>query len=159
MTSARRFAITPATKIRTNPYSRFGPATADRGSRGIRDQPRNPPKYTELILRMLPSDDLIRERSRYSKTARFGTVGKRGDLLRSFGKGESMTAHVPRLVAEHRSCRVRCADLHGKSWKSRCCEPRRDGPHSEPTGFHQSGPMSRARQTPPLRVHGSRTRP
>ncbi len=26
--------ITPATKIRTNPYSRFGPATADRGSRG-----------------------------------------------------------------------------------------------------------------------------
>ena len=26
--------FTPATKIRTNPYSRFGPATADRGSRG-----------------------------------------------------------------------------------------------------------------------------
>ena len=39
--------ITPATKIRTNPYSRFGPATADRGSRGIRDQPWNPPKCTE----------------------------------------------------------------------------------------------------------------
>jgi hypothetical protein len=44
--------ITPATKIRTNPYSRFGPATADRGSRGIRDQPRNPPKYTEKRIRI-----------------------------------------------------------------------------------------------------------
>src|SRR5271157_1854733 len=44
--------ITPATKIRTNPYSRFGPATADRGSRGIRDQPRNPPKYTETRIRI-----------------------------------------------------------------------------------------------------------
>ena len=31
----------------TQILSRFGPATADRGSRGIRDQPRNPPKYTE----------------------------------------------------------------------------------------------------------------
>ena len=39
-------------KIRTNPYSRFGPATADRGSRGIRDQPRNPPKYTEKRIRI-----------------------------------------------------------------------------------------------------------
>ena len=48
--SARR-VITPATKIHTNPYSRFGPATADRGSRGIRDQPRNPPKYTEKRIR------------------------------------------------------------------------------------------------------------
>src|SRR5208337_249504 len=45
-------AITPATKIRTHPYSRFGPATADRGSRGIRDQPRNPPKYTEKRIRI-----------------------------------------------------------------------------------------------------------
>ena len=44
--------ITPATKIRTNPSSRFGPATADRGSRGIRDQPRNPPKYTEKRIRI-----------------------------------------------------------------------------------------------------------
>ena len=44
-------AITPATKIRTHPYSRFGPATADRGSRGIRDQPRNPPKSTEKRIR------------------------------------------------------------------------------------------------------------
>src|SRR5271157_1486593 len=44
--------ITPATKIRTNPYSRFGPATADRGSRGIRDQPRNPPKSTEKRIRI-----------------------------------------------------------------------------------------------------------
>ncbi len=44
--------ITPATKIRTNPYSRFGPATADRGSRGIRDQPRNPPKSTEKKIRI-----------------------------------------------------------------------------------------------------------
>jgi hypothetical protein len=44
--------ITPATKIRTNPCSRFGPATADRGSRGIRDQPRNPPKYTEKRIRI-----------------------------------------------------------------------------------------------------------
>ena len=43
-----------------------------------------------LGVRMLPSDDLVCERSRHSKTARFGTVGKRGDLLRSFGKGESM---------------------------------------------------------------------
>src|SRR5271157_4628837 len=46
------FPITPATKIRTNPYSRFGPATADRGSRGIRDQPRNPPKCTEKRIRI-----------------------------------------------------------------------------------------------------------
>src|SRR5208337_4258330 len=45
-------AITTATKIRTNPYSRFGPATADRGSREIRDQPRNPPKYTEKRIRI-----------------------------------------------------------------------------------------------------------
>ena len=44
--------ITPATKIRTNPYSRFGPATADRGSQGIRDQPRNPPKDTEKRIRI-----------------------------------------------------------------------------------------------------------
>ena len=44
--------ITPATKIRTNPYSRFGPATAERGSRGIRDQPRNSPKYTEKRIRI-----------------------------------------------------------------------------------------------------------
>jgi len=44
--------ITPATKIRTNPYSRFGPATADRGSRGIRDQPRNSPKHTEKRIRI-----------------------------------------------------------------------------------------------------------
>ena len=44
--------ITPATKIRTNPYSRFGPARADRGSRGIRDQARNPPKYTEKRIRI-----------------------------------------------------------------------------------------------------------
>ena len=29
--------------VRNVSYSRFGPATADRGSRGIRDQPRNPP--------------------------------------------------------------------------------------------------------------------
>src|SRR5208337_500089 len=50
---AQRLAIIiPATKIRTNPYSRFGPATADRGSRGIRDQPRNPPKYTEKRVRI-----------------------------------------------------------------------------------------------------------
>jgi len=50
---AQRLAIIiPATKIRTNPYSRFGPATADRGSRGIRDQPRNPPKYTEKRIRI-----------------------------------------------------------------------------------------------------------
>ena len=35
-----------------NSYSRFGPATADRGSRGIRDQPRNPPKYTEKRIRI-----------------------------------------------------------------------------------------------------------
>ena len=33
-------------------YSRFGPATADRGSRGIRDQPRNPPKSTEKRIRI-----------------------------------------------------------------------------------------------------------
>ena len=33
-------------------YSRFGPATADRGSRGIRDQPRNSPKYTEKRIRI-----------------------------------------------------------------------------------------------------------
>ena len=39
-------------KIRTHPYSRFGPATADRGSRGIRDQPRNPPKCTEKRIRI-----------------------------------------------------------------------------------------------------------
>jgi hypothetical protein len=45
-------AIAPATKIRTNPYSRFGPATADRGSRGIRVQPRNSPKYTEKRIRI-----------------------------------------------------------------------------------------------------------
>ena len=44
--------IAPATKIRTNPYSRSGPETADRGSRGIRDQPRNPPKYTEKRIRI-----------------------------------------------------------------------------------------------------------
>src|SRR5208283_5157015 len=31
---------------------RFGPATADRSSRGIRDQPRNPPKYTEKRIRI-----------------------------------------------------------------------------------------------------------
>ena len=43
---------TPATKIRTNPYSRFGPATADRSSRGIRDQPRNSPKHTEKRIRI-----------------------------------------------------------------------------------------------------------
>ena len=50
--TVRGFTITPATKIRTNPYSRFGPATADRGSRGIRDQPRNSPKYTEKRIRI-----------------------------------------------------------------------------------------------------------
>src|SRR5208337_2808944 len=50
---AQRLAIIiPATKIRTNPYSRFAPATADRGSRGIRDQLRNPPKYTEKRIRI-----------------------------------------------------------------------------------------------------------
>ena len=50
---AQRLAIIiPATKIRTNPYSRFGSATADRGSRGIRDQPRNPLKYTEKRIRI-----------------------------------------------------------------------------------------------------------
>ncbi len=48
----RRGRITPATKIHTNLYSRFGPATAHRGSRGIRDQPRNPPKYTEKRIRV-----------------------------------------------------------------------------------------------------------
>ena len=45
-------SITPATKLRTNPDSRFGPATADRGSRRIRDQPRNPPKSTEKRIRI-----------------------------------------------------------------------------------------------------------
>ena len=45
---------------------------------------------------------------------------------------ETFLAHVPRVVIEHRCCRVRCADLDGKSWKSRCCEPRWDGPHSGP---------------------------
>ena len=35
-------------------------------------------------------DDLVCERSRHSKTARFGRVWKRGDT-RSFGKGESTT--------------------------------------------------------------------
>ena len=38
--------------VRNASYSRFGPATADRGSRGIRDQPRNPPKYTEKRIRI-----------------------------------------------------------------------------------------------------------
>ena len=33
-------------------YGGFGPATANRGSRGIRDQPRNPPKYTEKRIRI-----------------------------------------------------------------------------------------------------------
>ena len=50
--SGRPADITPATKIGTNPYSRFGPATADGGSRGIRDQPRNPRKYTEKRIRI-----------------------------------------------------------------------------------------------------------
>src|SRR5271165_6512260 len=45
--SPRTALNTPATKIRTNPYSGFGPATSNRGSRGIRDQPRNLPTYTE----------------------------------------------------------------------------------------------------------------
>ncbi len=38
--------ITLATKIRTNPYSGFGPATANRGSRGIRQ--RSTTKSTEI---------------------------------------------------------------------------------------------------------------
>ena len=33
-------------------YSRFGPATADRRLPGVRDQPRNPPKYTEKRIRI-----------------------------------------------------------------------------------------------------------
>ena len=63
----------------------------------------------------------------------------RGDLDASDGRcdhlvdsPEELLAHVPRLVVAHRSWRVRRADLDGKSWKSRCCEPRWDGPHSGP---------------------------
>ena len=43
-----------------------------------------------LILRRLPCDDLTCERSRHSKSARFGRAWRRVDLLRSLGKGESM---------------------------------------------------------------------
>ena len=47
--------ITAATKIRTNPDNRFRPATSNRGSRGIRDQPRNSPTHTEKRIRISPA--------------------------------------------------------------------------------------------------------
>ena len=47
--------ITAATKIRTNSDNRFRPATSNRGSRGIRDQPRNSPTHTEKRIRICPA--------------------------------------------------------------------------------------------------------
>jgi hypothetical protein len=53
-------------------------------------------------------------------------------LAHQLASARKFLAHGPRVVIEHRSCRVRCADFDGRTWKSRCCEPRWDGPHSGP---------------------------
>src|SRR5271157_4908975 len=55
MPEAGTQTITAATKIRTNPDNRFRPATSNRGSRGIRDQPRNSPTHTEKRIRISPA--------------------------------------------------------------------------------------------------------
>ena len=47
MSEAGTQTITAATKIGTNPDNRFRQATSNRGSRGIRDQPRNSPTHTQ----------------------------------------------------------------------------------------------------------------
>ena len=55
MSEAGTQTITAATKIGTNPDNRFRQATSNRGSRGIRDQPRNSPTHTEKRIRISPA--------------------------------------------------------------------------------------------------------
>src|SRR5271165_626758 len=126
--SPRTALNTPATKIRTNPYSGFGPATANRGSRGIRDQPRNPPKYTEKRIRInfpFPCPSVLLTVKIFEACADFLTpdglgscrkrrnFGAHRSLMQSCGCGLAALGFPWLRVCDHLSCRGNTTALPG----------------------------------------------